>query len=88
MDTYLASGQQLLGLAGVFTAEWAGQLVSTIVYGVLGVALLFGIIKLMDVITPFSFTKEIEADQNTALGIVIAGVVIGVSIILAACIHG
>jgi putative membrane protein len=39
-------------------------------------------------ITPFSIRKEIEEDQNTALGIVIGSVFIGLAIIIAAAIHG
>jgi uncharacterized membrane protein YjfL (UPF0719 family) len=32
--------------------------------------------------------KEIEEDQNTALGIIIGSVILGISIIIAAAIHG
>ena len=38
--------------------------------------------------TPFSIRKEIEEDQNTALAIIIASVIIGIAIIVAAAIHG
>jgi len=36
----------------------------------------------------FSIHKEIEEDQNTALGIVIGSIMIGIAIIIAAAIHG
>lgn len=36
----------------------------------------------------FDIHKEIEEDQNTALGIVIGSIMIGIAIILAAAIHG
>lgn len=36
----------------------------------------------------FHIHKEIEEDQNTALGIVIGSIMIGISIIIAAAIHG
>ena len=39
-------------------------------------------------VTPFSLRKEIEDDQNTALAIVIAAVIIGLAIVIAAAIHG
>lgn len=39
-------------------------------------------------IAPFSIRKEIEEDQNTALGIVIGAVIIGLAIIIAAAIGG
>ena len=37
---------------------------------------------------PFSIRKEIEDDQNTALGIVIGAVIIGLSLIISAAIQG
>ena len=63
-------------------------IVSTLVFvfiGLLFFALAFG---LLGKITPFSIRKEIEEDQNTALGIVIGAVLIGISIIIAAAISG
>jgi len=53
--------------------------------GILFFALTFLLIKM---VVPFSIRKEIEEDQNTALGIVIGAVFIGVAIIVAAAITG
>jgi putative membrane protein len=39
-------------------------------------------------VTPFSVRKEIEEDQNIALGIILAGVIVGISLIIAAAIGG
>lgn len=39
-------------------------------------------------IAPFSIRKEIEEDQNVALGIVIGAVFIGLAIVIAAAIQG
>ena len=39
-------------------------------------------------ISPFSIRKEIEEDQNTALGIVIGAVIIGLALVIAAAISG
>jgi putative membrane protein len=36
----------------------------------------------------FQIHKEIEEDHNTALGIVVGAIMIGISIIIAAAIHG
>ncbi len=36
----------------------------------------------------FNIHKEIEEDHNTALGIVIGSIMIGIAIIIAAAIHG
>ena len=38
-------------------------------------------------VTPFSLRKEIEEDQNTALAIIIASVILGISLIVSAAIH-
>lgn len=43
---------------------------------------------LMTKLAPFSMRKEIEDDQNTALGIIVGAVIIGIAIIVAAAIHG
>ena len=62
------------------------QLVLTLVYSVVGVVI-FGIaFWLMTKVTPFSVRKEIEDDQNTALGVIMGAVIIGLAIIIAAAI--
>ena len=53
--------------------------------GILVFALAFFIISKL---TPFSLRKEIEEDQNTALGILIGSIIIGLSLIISAAIHG
>lgn len=63
-------------------------LVTTLIFVVIGLVF-FGIgFFIMDKLTPFSIRKEIEEDQNTALGIVIGAVLIGIAIIIAAAIQG
>jgi putative membrane protein len=67
-----------LGEAAIATAVFAG----------IGLAV-FGIaFWLMTRLAPFSVKKEIEDDQNTALAIIMAGVLIGISLIIAAAISG
>jgi uncharacterized membrane protein YjfL (UPF0719 family) len=39
-------------------------------------------------ILPFSLKKEMEEDQNTALGIVLGALVIGIALIISAAISG
>ncbi|HUR80633.1 MAG TPA: DUF350 domain-containing protein [Thermoanaerobaculia bacterium] len=39
-------------------------------------------------VTPFSIRKEIETDQNTAVAIIIAAVILGLAIIIASVLHG
>ena len=56
--------------------------IETILYASIGLSF-FGIsIWLMSVLSPFSIRKEIEEDQNAALGIIMGSVIIGISIIL------
>ncbi len=63
-------------------------LLATIVYALLGMGI-FGLgFLIIRWVTPFSLRKEIEEDQNTALAIVIASVILGLSVIVAAAIHG
>ena len=64
-----------------------GILIETVVYMAIGIVI-FGIaIWLMEKITPFSIRKEIEEDQNVALGIVMGSVILGMAIILAAVLR-
>jgi uncharacterized membrane protein YjfL (UPF0719 family) len=62
--------------------------VSTAVFAGIGLAV-FGIaFWLMTKLAPFSVKKEIEEDQNTALAVIMAGVLIGISLIIAAAVSG
>lgn len=63
-------------------------LVTTLIFVVIGLVF-FGIaFFVLEKVTPFSIRKEIEDDQNTALGIVIGSMLIGIAIIIAAAIQG
>lgn len=69
-------------------APFAQAVVASIVYCAIGITMFglsFFIIKML---TPFSIRKEIEEDQNTALGIVIGSVILGLSLIIAAAVGG
>ena len=62
--------------------------VTSAVFAAIGLAV-FGIaFWIMTKLAPFSVKKEIEEDQNTALAVIMAGVIIGVSLIIAAAISG
>ncbi len=63
-------------------------LVTTLIFVVIGLVFFAVGYFIMDKITPFSIRKEIEEDQNTALGIVIGAMLIGIAIIIAAAIQG
>lgn len=56
-----------------------------VVFGLIVFALAFLVIAKA---TPFSVRKEIEEDHNVALAIVIASVILGSALIIAAAVHG
>jgi len=63
-------------------------LVSALAFSALGLVLFAVAFLIIVKVTPFSFRKEIEEDQNTALAIIVASVIIGISLIVSAAIHG
>ena len=61
-------------------------LVTTLIFVFIGVvifAITYGILGMI-----YPIKKEIEEDHNTALGIVIASIMIGIALIIAAAIQG
>lgn len=63
-------------------------LVTTLVFVLLGLLIFALAFVIISKATPFSVRDEIEKDQNVALAIVIASVILGCAIIIAAAIHG
>lgn len=70
----------------MFTANDVHELILTIVYSGIGMLVFILFFAIVIRITPFPIIKEIEEDQNTALAILLASVVIGLSIIISAAI--
>lgn len=63
-------------------------LIVTVIFVVLGLIVFAIAFLIIAKSTPFSVRKEIEDDQNVALAIVIAAVILGSALIIAAAIHG
>jgi len=63
-------------------------LVTTVVFVVLGLIIFALAFLVIGKATPFSVRKEIEEDHNVALAIVIASVILGTALIIAAAVHG
>jgi len=63
-------------------------LVSALAFTILGLILFAIAFWIIRMVLPFSIRKEIEDDQNIALGIIIASIIIGIALIVAAAIHG
>ena len=60
----------------------------TLVFTLIGLLLFAIAFWIIVKVSPFSIRKEIEEDQNIALGIVIASVIIGIAMIVSAAVHG
>jgi putative membrane protein len=83
--------QVALAISPVLAAEGSlltEHIVAAVVFSVIGLVVLALAIFLMSKLMPLPFWKEIEEDQNTALGILCGSIIIGISVIIAAAIHG
>jgi putative membrane protein len=61
---------------------------STLIYTVFGVVVFAIAFWAMVKISPFSIRKELEADHNVAVAVLMASVILGLAIIIAAALHG
>jgi len=64
------------------------HLVAALVFVVVGLIFFAIAFVVMAKVTPFSIRHEIEEDQNTALAIVMASIIIGIAIIIGMAIQG
>lgn len=65
-----------------------GHIENAAIFAILGLVIMALVWVILVKVLPFSLRKEIEVDQNTALGIVLGCLILGISIIIAAAIHG
>ncbi len=70
--------------------EWIkpAAFIGSIVYALVGVLVFWISFIIIDKITPYNLWEEIVEKQNRALGMVVAAMCLGISIIVAAAIHG
>jgi putative membrane protein len=66
----------------------AQTVITTVVFVIIGLIVFALAFLVIAKSTPFSVRKEIEEDHNVALAIVIAAVILGSALIIAAAIHG
>jgi putative membrane protein len=64
------------------------HLFDSLVFALLGVALFWLCFIVIDWVTPYKLWVEIVEKQNLALGVVVAAMCVGISMIVAAAIHG
>ena len=65
-----------------------GVVVGSIVFALIGVVIFWLCFVIIDKLTPYDLWNEIIEKQNRALGMVVAAMCLGISIIVAAAIHG
>ncbi|HKP85090.1 MAG TPA: DUF350 domain-containing protein [Blastocatellia bacterium] len=70
------------------TDQLARAVITTLAFSIIGILLFAAAFWIIVKAAPFSVRKELEEDQNTALAIVIASVIIGIALIVAAAVHG
>nr|WP_249661367.1 DUF350 domain-containing protein [Variovorax sp. PCZ-1] len=70
--------------------EWLkpGAFLGSIVFALIGVVIFWLCFIIIDKITPYDLWEEIVEKQNVALGLVVAAMCLGISMIVAAAIHG
>ncbi len=70
--------------------EWlkAGAFFGSILYALIGVIVFWLSFIVIDKLTPYNLWEELIEKHNMALGMVVAAMCLGISIIVAAAIHG
>lgn len=63
-------------------------ILNSIIFSIIGIVILIAGYFIIEKITPENTWKEIVHNKNTALAIVFAALIIGLSMIISAAIHG
>ena len=63
-----------------------GLIIESIVFSVVGLAILIVGYKIFDMVTPYHLNHEIAEQNNTAAGVAIAGIMIALGLIVSAAI--
>lgn len=69
------------------TYDLSTNLLAALVFALLGIVIFVIAFVVVDKLTPGDLWHDIIRDRNTAVAIVMAGISIGLSIIIAAAIH-
>ena len=90
MPSHLLATFEAHGFVGLLIPmnQLPDLIVATLVFSLIGLVMFALAFWIIAKISPFSIRKEIEVDQNIALGIVIGAVIIGIAMIVAAAVHG
>ena len=63
-------------------------LIEVVVFSLVGIVVFAIAFFVIARLSPFSLRKELEEDQNTALGVLLGSMIIGLSLIISAAIRG
>jgi putative membrane protein len=67
-----------------FGPDLGKPLLLSLAFTVVGLLLFVFSLWVIEKLTPFSVRKEIEEDQNVAMGIIVGSLILGIALILAA----
>jgi uncharacterized membrane protein YjfL (UPF0719 family) len=85
----LAPGLVLLVDEGGRDVRWfLEHLAAAAIFGLVGIFLFLFALWLTVKVSPFSLRKELEDDQNVAVGILVGAVFLGIAVIVAAAVQG
>ena len=70
--------------------EWLkpAAFLGSILFALIGVLIFWLSFVIIDKLTPYDLWQEIVEKQNLALGVVVGAMCLGISVIVAAAIHG
>ena len=68
--------------------ELGKQLITTLAFSGMGLAVFSVAFFIMEVITPFSIRKELEEKGNNSIAIVLGSVIVGISLIIMGALMG
>ncbi len=77
-----------LAAGGMDMSKVMGGVVDSLVYTVLGILLLVISYKVFGAVVPFDLNKELAEDDNTAVGVFMAGIFIAIGLVISAAISG
>ncbi len=76
------------GLESVARTPLIAGVVSTVIYSLVGMIMVFVAFKVIDLLTPGNLAKEITENKNVALALLVSSMMLGVSIIIAGVMIG
>lgn len=81
-----ASAAEVTGAQASLVMVMLRNVVEMLLYSLVGLVILILGFKALDLCTPFSLNKEIAEDDNVAAGVVVAGLLVALGLIIAASI--